>query len=579
MARVTAGLPPVPKQESPSRIEPRAVIVPLVLCFVGIMVLYPVFLLLHSSLLLSAPGEPARYGLAGWQGALGQPGILEALFNTLTWTAVRVSLALVIATPIAWALARTDIPGANWLEFGFWIGFFLPALPVVLGWILVFDPTFGVANQVLGWLFGTMDPVFNIYSWWGIVWAHLTTVLISVMVILLMPAFRNLDTSLDEASRMSGASGFQTFRRITLPLMAPAILLAVLFTTIRLLEAFEVELILGVPDRIDVYSTKIYRLVVTQQPPQFAAASALGVLILFAMVPLVILYIRYTGRRSFATLSGKYRIGRLRLGAWRWPAFSLVALVLAFSTLLPLSFLLMSTFMKLFGFIEIEHPWTLDHWRTILNDAQFLSAAGNTVIIATGTAIVSLVGYFILSYLIVRKRGGAERFLDFFTWVPFMLPGVLLSLTLFWAFLSVPLLTPLFGSTAALIMAMSLANMTLGVQLIKTVLLQLGKELEEASAMSGATRWHTLRFIVVPLTAPALITVSLISFAATARNVSHIILLGTSKNRPLSLLQLDYMVDGTYEAAAVVGVITAAITIVVAVILRRVGAFSDFGNR
>lgn len=541
---------------------------------VALIVLYPLSLLVQSSFLLSAPGQPTSYGLSGWQSALSQPGILDALTNTATLTAARVGFALLISVPIAWALARTDIPVADWLEFGFWIGFFLPALPVVMGWIVVFDPQFGLANTLTSKLFGLHKGPFNIYSWWGIVWAHVTTVLVAVMVMLLTPAFRNLDLALDEASRMSGASAAETARRITAPLAAPAILLAVLITTIRLLESFEVELILGLPSRLDVFSTKIYRLIVAHQPPQFAPGSALGVLVLVAVVPLALLYNRFISRKSYATISGKYRGGRIRLGAWRWPAFALVLLAVLVGTVLPFGFVLLSSFMQLFGFFGIENAWTLDHWRTVFSDNQFFSSLKNTFIIAGGSAAISVACFSVLAYYIVRTRGSVARALDLLTWIPFMLPGILLSLALFWMFLRVPLLTPMFGTHAALIVAIALANMTLGVQLLKTVLIQIGNELEESSWMSGAAWWYTYTRVIVPLTAPALITVALISFASAARNVSHIILLGTGSTRPLSLLQLDYIVDGRYEVAAVVGVITISITVLVAIILRRFGTFA-----
>ena len=561
-----------------SRWEMRSVVLIGLLIVVGLVVLFPFALLLQSSFLLSLPGELAIYGLSGWRDALTEPGIRDALVNTITLTLTRVGISVVVATFIAWVLARTDIAGAGWLEFGFWIGFFLPALPVVLGWILVFDPEFGLANTAIVSLFGTDKGPFDIYSWWGIVWAHLTTVLIAVMVMLLTPAFRNMDASLEEASSMSGASGFMSMLRITIPLMMPAILLATLFTTIRLFEAFEVELILGLPDRIDVYSTKIYRLIVTQQPPQFAAGSALGLLVLAAMTPLVLLHNWFTQRRSYSTVSGKYHAGLVNLGRWRWPVFGLVFLVLGLTTVVPLIFLFMSSFMSLFGFFDIADAWTSEHWHAILNDSQFIDSVWNTFIIAGGTALLSVTGFSVLSYFIVRTRGFGGRALNLLTWVPFMLPGVLLSLGLFWTFLSVPALRPLFGTHAVLILAMTLANLTLGVQLVQTSLAQLGAELEEASWMSGAAWWYTFRRVIVPLIAPAVVTVAMISFASTARNISHIVLLGTSDTRPLSLLQLDYLMDGRYEAAAVVGIVTVLITVLVAVIVRKFGAMSGFGR-
>ena len=159
------------------------------------------------------------------------------------------------------------------LEFLFWLSFFLPALPETMGWILLLDPKYGLLNQGLISLGAIKEPLFNIYSFWGIVWAHLGGT-VSIKVMLLAPAFRNLDAALEEASRISGASGWHTFFHIVVPVMMPAILVTTILGIIRSLEAFEIELLLGTPIGLQVYSTKIHELV-TWEPPQFAPAMAL----------------------------------------------------------------------------------------------------------------------------------------------------------------------------------------------------------------------------------------------------------------------------------------------------------------
>src|SRR5206468_4375948 len=133
-------------------------------------------------------------------------------------------------------------PGKNALEFIFWVAFFLPPLPVAIGWILLLDRQFGLINQWLQLLPFIHQPLFNIYSFWGIVWVHLTTNL-GVKVLLLAPAFRNLDASLEESARSCGANPVVTLIRIVIPLMMPAILVSTVLGLIRSMEAFEIELL------------------------------------------------------------------------------------------------------------------------------------------------------------------------------------------------------------------------------------------------------------------------------------------------------------------------------------------------
>ncbi len=127
-----------------------------------------------------------------------------------------------------------------------------------------------------------MGKPFNIYSFWGIVWAHVAHSSIAVKVMLLTPAFRNLDAfARRSVAHISGSSALGTLWRVVVPVMAPAILVVALLSSIHSMQAFEVEAILGPPFQFFIFSTKVYRLI-DQEPPLFAAATALstGVLVL-----------------------------------------------------------------------------------------------------------------------------------------------------------------------------------------------------------------------------------------------------------------------------------------------------------
>jgi len=151
----------------------------IVLVLVASLVLLPVLLVIINSFQTGRPGQPSAYTLDAWRAALSDPGLLAAFWNTITLTAACQVIALPVAILLAWVLARTDVPGAQWLEFLFWIAFFLPALPVTLGWILLLDPQYGLVNQALSALPFVGQGPFNIYSFWGIVWAHLASTTIA----------------------------------------------------------------------------------------------------------------------------------------------------------------------------------------------------------------------------------------------------------------------------------------------------------------------------------------------------------------------------------------------------------------
>jgi iron(III) transport system permease protein len=542
----------------------------LLLIVVGFLVLTPLCLMILNSFQTARPGEPIVWGLEGWAKAFSTQGIVKAMYNTFSLAITRQAIALLIGSFFAWLIARTDIPMKGFLEFLFWLSFFLPALPETMGWILLLDPKYGLLNQGLMALGIVTQPLFNIYSFWGIIWAHIGGT-VSVKVMLLAPAFRNLDAALEESSRISGASGWHTFFHIIIPVMAPAILVTLILGLIRSLEAFEIELLLGTPIGLQVYSTKIHELV-TWEPPQFAPAMALSTVFLGLLLFMVALQRCYIGKRSYATITGRgFSMRPTRLGRWRYPA---LALILAFAlviTVIPTTLLLLGTFMKLFGFFNIPDPWTLENWRGTLSDPVLLRSVWNTLAVGLGSGLVGVFFYAFIAYMIVKTRYRGRWLLDFLSWLPWSIPGILLGMALLWTFLQTKIFLPIYGTVYLLMIAMVIKSMPFGAQMIKSVLLQLGNDLEEASKVCGGTWFDTFRRVVMPLIMPALITVGMIGFISAARDISTVVLLGSGKSRTLSLLMLDFAAGAEFEKATVVAVMVVGLVVIAALIARALG--------
>ncbi len=565
-----AGLSGVLATARPRRLELGTVLCTLVLAAVGLCVVFPLVLVALQSLQVAPPGQPTRYGLDGWRAALGEPGLRTALVNTLTVTLARQLTSLPLAVLVAWLLARTDLPGRRGIEFAFWAAFFLPPFTVTLSWILLLDPEYGLVNTAIAALPPLHVAPFNIYSFWGIVWVHVITGSLTVKVILLTPAFRNMNAVFEEASRVAGAGTLRTALRITVPVMAPAILSVLLLGTMVSLQTFEVEQVLGLPFRFFVFSTTIYDLLVTRVP-RYDAATALAVLILLAMLPLVLAQQWLTRGRRYTTVTGQFQHRVHALGRWRLPATLLVGALVVVVLGIPVTFAVLGTFMKLFGFFNVPEPWTLANWQNVLGDDLFLRSLRNTVVLSLGTAAAAIVVHSLIAYIVVRTPYGGRRLLDFVSWLPFTVPGIILGLALLWLFLGVAALRPLYGTTALLVLAGIVASMPLGVQIIRSGLLQLGGELEEASRIAGASWWTTYRRIILRLMMPTLLAVGMITFVGTARNIGSFALLTTSANRPLSILQLDYVAQRKFEEAVVVACIIMLVSLAGALLARLIG--------
>jgi iron(III) transport system permease protein len=542
---------------------------------IAFVVLYPIVLLLINSFRVGDFGRATTWGLANWQAAFSQPRIVTALQNTFTLAIARQALGMSIGVTLAWILARTNLPGRHWIELCFWFALLLPTLPILMGWILLLDGHHGILTNAIRNVFPGF--AFDIFSWWGIVLAHLVISLIPLKVFLLTPAFRNMDSSLEEASRTSGASTIRTLFRIVIPLMTPTILFVTLLGIIRSMQSFEIELVLGGSAKIDVYSTLIYRQVL-QSPPEYGKATALSMVILLVLVPFVLFQQWLVGRRNYTTVSGKYTNRLYDLGALRWPLFGLFIGLLATIIVLPTIFMLVATFMKVFGVFELPEPWTIGNWQRVLGDRTLSRALGNTVVIALGSTVFAVVLFTVIAYVSVRTRFFGRRVLDFVTWLPSTIPGIVISLGLLWLFIGTPIFRPLYGTVWILIIALGLAGMTLGVQLIKASLLQLGNELEEASWASGAGWLTTMRRVLLPLIAPTMAVVALQTFAAAASAVSLVALLGSANNKPLSLLQLEYLDTGLFEAASVIGVLIFALSFGAAILARTISLRMGLGR-
>ena len=548
----------------------RHVIGTLVVVAVALVTLAPVAFLIYSSFNVTAPGEPTVHGLENWRQAFEDDRILDSIWMTLRLVLARLAISVTAGILFAWLLARTDMPGGSALEFLFWIAFFTPALPLTVGWILLLDPENGLINTLLASLpFAT--PKFDIFSFWGIVWVHLTATSIPVAVILFTPAFRQMSATLEESARMCGASALTTLRRITVPILIPAILPATAIMFIRSLEAFEIELLLGSPVGIFVYSTRIYDLI-DEVPPAYGMATALGTLFLFVVLVMAVLYALCVRGRRFTTVGGQgFSTERVRLGRWRWPAFALCALYLFSSFGLGLVFLVLSSFMRRFGFFDIANPFTLDHWIELLSDPVLLSSLVNSLVLGTVTAVIGVVLFSLIAYIVVRSRLSGRGIIDILAWLPWAIPGLLMGLALVWLFFATPLRVILYGTITGLVVAMVIKEMPVAVQLLKAGFLRIGNELEEAARVCGAGWSMTYWRVLLPLVSPVLITVAVLSFQAAVRDIASVVFLYDNDSRPLSILMLEYSFSGELERGAATGILLVAMIAVMAFIARKVG--------
>lgn len=536
----------------------------------GFYIVYPLVLILINSFNIATIAEPPVYGLQAWQEAFGDDAVWESLWNTIKVAVALQVVSFPIGVYIAWLLGRTNIPFRHGFEFLFWISFLFPNLATTFGWLLLLDPNTGLINIWLRNLPLLGNLSFNIYSFWGIIWAHLMANAISAKVMLLTPAFRRMDASMEEASQMSGAGTLLTMIRITIPIMTPVIVVVLLLGVIRSFAYFETELLLGIPWGFYVFSTMIVDLA-SQEPPLVNQAAALGSVILVFLAFFIAFQRRLIAGRQFTTVTGRFKPKIIDLGVWKLPATVFVAIVVFLLVVVPILSVFAGSFMVRFGYFNLPKTWTLEYWQVALNDPSLLAAFKNTLFISGSAALVGPLLFSLVAYVLVRTKLPGRAILDSICWLPAAIPGVLSGLGLLWLFLGTPVFRPFYGTLLLLVIASILGGVTISTQLLKANFIQLGKDLEEASLMSGAGFWRTYFRIVLPLMAQSLVIVGVLKFMFAAQNASAIILLATSESQTLALLALDQIGEGLQEIGSITVIFIILMTLGVAIMGRFFG--------
>jgi iron(III) transport system permease protein len=547
------------------RVDVAPILMNATLLMVGFLSLYPVVMLLFGSVRDAAPGEAASFTWAAYREAYTDSSTYRVLLNSLVIAVVKTIFAVILGVFFAWVVTRTNTPYPRLLETLVTLPFFVPPILTAIAWAMLANPTVGIINKFFMLFFGLDRPLFNIYSYAGIIW-HMTHYSAAFVFLLVVGAFRATDPALEEASRASGASGLKTFFRVTLPLMAPAIMGAGLLAFIRGLEAFESALFFGLPAKIFVFTTEIYAALTQRTPADYPRAMALAALLMVITFTGVLIQRRIMAGKKYFTVTGKgYRPRPVDLGAWRWVTFGLCVAYFFVALVLPVSQLLLSSFFTIFGLYDFK-LLTLDNYRQAFSDLLFWRALRNSLVLAAGGAVLCMLLSAVIAYIIFRTKFWGKGVLDFLSWVPWSVPGMVLALGLLWAYILLPGPIVLYGTIWILLIAYLTIGLPIGVRSMSGTIVQISEDLEESSRACGASWWQTFVKIYLALLRPGFTAGALLLFFIFLRELSASVLLYSPGNEVLSVTILKYWEAGRSEVVSVIALVMLGI-----VILFRVG--------
>ena len=513
------------------------------------LIIYPVSFLIFGSFWSGNPGGAGELTLDNYVIVFSDPKTLELLVNSLAYALGSALLGVSVATVLAFITTRTNAPLREYFIFIPILPIILPGMVDNLAWIYLFSPNSGLANTWWRNLTGFADPLFNIYSLTGMVWV-MGISLVPLAYLVISAAFQTMDPSLEETARISGSSLFSIFRKITIPLMLPAILSVYLLTFILAFESFETPAMIGLPAGIDVFMSQIYQSVVWAIPPSYGLGTAYASIILVITMTAVFLYRKATSRQEkFQVITGKgYQPGILDLGKWKWAGtavlcfYVFVHIVVVFGMVLILSFQTYWDPNNLFG------NMTLRNYETVISQRRIVSSLINSGVVSVVSATIVVIIAAILTYLSRRKNIRGAGLLEGFGTLPLAFPGFILGLGLLWTFLTIPI--GIYGTVFVLMLAFLVKYMPQGIRFANGALIQIQDDLEESSSITGAEWTYTVRKIILPLLKPALISAWIYIFVLTFRELSSIIFLVTPNNQVISAILWDLFVNGSVELLA-----------------------------
>lgn len=536
-----------------------AVVVLLVL-----LVVQPFGWVLFNSFHDDATGKPT---FANYLRVAQSADLIEPLLNSLLLATATAVIAVGIGVPLAWLVARTDMPFRRSIRVLTLTAFVTPSFIGATGWILLAAPNSGWLNLLWRRLAGADGGTpLNIYSMTGaIVVCGLYTVPYSFTMV--SSALDEMAVELEDAATTLGCGVLRTMVSITIPLAAPAVIASFILSFIQGLTLFGVPAFLLTPTGIPVVTTKLaefYQLF----PPEIYLAAAYCMPLLLVTGSLFWMRRRFLGRKQYVTISGKTRAGRLiRLGGWRWPALLFALLMPTAAVFLPYAALLLVSLTRAWGLgMSWENLSLYWYWWALFGNSETHTAIVNSLVYSTLGATLCVALGTLVAYIVERRLMVGASLLGAVATVPIIIPGIVLSVGFFAAYTRPPF--NLYGTPLLLIAAFAATFLPIAYSHGGAILKGIGPELERAARSLGAGEARTFLSITIPLMGGGLVSGWFLVFIPIIRELSVAVFLITPRTNVMTTLIYNAKDGGNYEAVCAMSVLLLLITLLLVAVAR-----------
>lgn len=512
------------------------------------LIVAPMEELVVSSLQKEGSGD---FTLENYAIAYSKPRYVQALWNTLKMGAAVVALALAFAVPLAWAVARTDMPGRGIMRLALLGSFISPPYLSAIGWILLAGPNAGWINKAWTWATGDPTRIVNVFTFEGLVFVMASNVFF-LIYIFTHSAFEMVNSEMEDSANILGAGPLRTAFKVTFPLILPAILGSAIITFLISIALYGVPALISIPARYPVVVIQLSEFF-GNTPIQLEVAAAYSIPLLLITALLLGLQRLMLSRRGHTTVTGKGGERRIvKLGPWRWVVFAYAMIVALLTLVAPTFVLFVAAFSKVWtrGF-ELSNL-TLRNFEYILFEhSTSQQAIVTSLAVGAAAATVAIVLALGIAYIVQRRLLPMAGALSFLAMSPFVVPGIVLAIGFFAAYAPPPF--ALYGGVSILILAFITRFLPVAYTASASGIRAIHPEMEEAVRSLGGGRLTAIRHVVGPLLKRTLFAGWLLIFIPAAQELSTAIFLIGPKTRLVSVLVLDMSEEGRYEHLAALG--------------------------
>lgn len=499
----------------------------------------------------------------------GQAVNMRALTNTAKISILVMILSVLITFPLAWLIGRTDLPGRKKFRTILVASYMIPPYVGAIAWTQLLNPDVGYLNALLKTIFSLSKAPFNIYTEGGLIWV-LTLFYSPFAFITISRAMEKMDPTLEEASRVSGASPLRVLWDVTLPLMAPSILAGGLLVFIGAGSAFGIPAIVGMPGNIEVLTTRIVSFVYMGNDSGIRNATTLAVSLMILANGLLFFMTWFMGRKDYTTIGGKStRPALVELGKWKGLATFLVAVYAFIAVILPLGSIVITSFMVSMSKGLSLDNFGFDAWIPVLENSQYLDCIWRSLGYAFIAATIGTILSLFVAYLSVKTHVKGRSLPDLLVMVGGSTPSVVIALALIITFSGNYGLN-LYSTMWILIVSYLVKYMTMSVRTIAASLSQVSSSLEEAGLNSGAGWLRICKDIIMPLIAPSIVAGWFLIFMPSFYELTMSNLLYGSDTQTIGVLLYELQTYADTQNASVMSVIILIIVIVGNLILNKV---------